>query len=133
MTAALHFRSNRFYQCVTRIVSTLDVGGVYIVNAIQLILDNLSTDHEERLEAVIDALTNDFLNSLADQACLDLHELQTALAVNLAFTAGAVLRPESALHFSAMMADAIHAGATIEPEGQGVEEPSESVTVSGLH
>lgn len=107
--------------------------GVCGVNALQLILDDLSTDPEDRLRAVIDTLIDEFLPRLADQACLDLHELQTALAVELAFTAGSVLKPESALQFAAMMTDAIHTGATLEVEGQGTDEVLEQLPVSGLH
>lgn len=107
--------------------------GVCGVNALQLILDDLSIDPDDRLRAIIDTLIDEFLPRLADQACLDLHELQTALAIELALTAGSVLKPESALQFAAMITDAIHTGATLEAEGQGVDDVLEPLPIGSLH
>lgn len=103
------------------------------MNALQLVLEELPTEHDERLRAILDGLTERFIPQLANQACLDLHELIMALSTELAFAAGATLKPESALQFVSMLADAIHAGATCETETHAADEPEAIAAVNSLH
>lgn len=122
-----------FYRYVTRIVCNLIVEGVAGVNALQLVLEDLPIDSEERLRAVVDTLLNQFLPQLADQSCLDWHELQMALAIDIAFLAGAVLEPISALQLSAMLTEAVNAGATCEHDTRLTDDSVTTNDVTPLH
>lgn len=103
------------------------------MNALQLVLDDLPTDPDERLQDIINVLMTSFLPRLADQACIDLYDLQMNVATELAFHSGKILRAESALQFAAMLTEAVHAGATHEQDQQGFEEQSIMVANSPLH
>ena len=83
MTIRLRNHSKNLVLTVIRIEFIREVAGVYGMNALQLILEDLSTDHEERLQAIVDILVESFLPRLADQACVDVFELQTSLATEL--------------------------------------------------
>jgi hypothetical protein len=111
----------------------MNVVGVYGMNALQLILEDLSTDHEERLQAIVDILVESFLPQLADQACVDVFELQTSLATELAFSAGAALKPQSALQLAAVLTEAIHAGASIDQEASLTEDQACAIPAGPFH
>ncbi len=103
------------------------------MNALQLILEDLSTYHEERLQAIVDILVESFLPQLADQACVNVFELQTSLATELAFCAGAALKPQSALQLAAVLTEAIHAGASIDQEALLNEDPTCALPAGPFH
>lgn len=93
------------------------------MKAIQFTLEDLPHDPDKRLEIVIEALVARFLPSLADRAELDVYELQSILATELAYQAGVTLKPESALQMIAMLAQAVHAGAIeSSDESASIEE-----------
>jgi len=103
------------------------------MNALQLVLDDLPTAPDERLEAIIEMLITSFLPQLADQACLDLYDMQMNLTTELAFLSGGILQTESALQLVAILTEAVHAGAMHEKDQQAFEDRPISVPSSPLH
>lgn len=103
------------------------------MNALQLVLEELPIDHEDRVRIVVQTLADHFLPKLADQACLEIHDLQTALGIEIAFRAGSVLEPLSALHFSSLLVESVSAGATSDHDNQVTDDASVENDITSLH
>lgn len=102
------------------------------MTSLQFTLDNLPAEAEQRLEAIVQVILGQILPHLADEAELDIYELQSVLATELAYRAGVTLKPESALQMVCMLVNALQAGASEAFEEETGNDENETLHTEGL-